>query len=682
MTNTPITNNPLLTRSTLPYQMPNWSEIKPAHIIPAFQAAMQAQREVWEEIATNPDAPSVANTVEALENAGRTLNEVSNIAFTLFSSIGGAELDAIQSEIGPQVSQHFTRYYLDQRIYHRLEELLQTEGQNLDSETYQYLTEEIATFKRSGINLNDTQKAQLTELDAQLAQLQIEFNQRAIQGMTDAELVVTDSQLLAGLSPQQLAKYKQADGSFRLPIENYSQPSLLAELSNSATRAQLLANSLQRGLDGNPLSDTQELVLNLAKLRAKRAELLGYPHHAAAVADASMAKSSAAVIDLLSTVAQKAIKAAQSQFPALLEAAESDGITEFLPSDWVYYQEQLRSQLGVNDATLAPYFELNNVMERGVLYAATQLFGITFHARTDLPTYLPSVKTWEVQDENGKVIAIFQADFYRRPGKYGGAWMHSIVEGCQLDGTIPVIMNNCNYPEPADGQPCLLNWDQVVTLFHEFGHALHGMLSQTRYRSLGGTSVPRDFVETPSQMNEMWATHPQVLANYAIHYETGLPLSAQQVERVIQAANFSAAFDTTEQLKSALLDQGWHHITSDTEISCVESYEQEILRHYQVEYPLIPPRYRSGYFSHTFGSSYDAAYYAYTWAEVLAADIENWYRTTGAKDNDGGLNRTAGTRVREEILSRGNSRPPMESFQALLGRPPRPEAVLERRGLA
>ncbi|MDY5584789.1 MAG: M3 family metallopeptidase [Arcanobacterium sp.] len=677
-------SNPLLSRSTLPYQVPMWAEIKPEHIAPAFEVAMAEQLAGWEQVASAQDAPTIENTILVLEDCGRKLDEVANIAFTLFSSIGGPELDEIQAEIGPKLSEHYSKFRLDERIYNRLQ-ALQAAGKNgevtLDSESAHYLAEEITAFERGGITLSPAEKEQLANLDTEISKATIEFGQRTVQAMTDAELSFTPEEVsagaLSGLSSVKLEGLRDTEGNYRLSIDNFTNQALLTELDNPETRAKLLAASLERGLGKHPESDTRELVLKLALLRAQRAELLGRPHHAQIAAESAMAGSTAAVMPLLESVAAAALKKAKLEAEDLATRAGKP----LAAADWLYYREQARSELGVDDAQLAPYFELNSVVENGIFFAANKLFGITFHERTDLPGYLPSVRTWEVRDENSETIAIFQADYYRRNGKHGGAWMNSLVVGAKHDGTIPVIMNNCNYPEPAAGEPCLLTWDQVITVFHEFGHALHGMLSETKYRSLSGTAVTRDFVETPSQMNEMWATNPIVLRNYARHYETGEIISEELVEKIIAAEKFGQGFETSEQLFAALLDQAWHQLGSNEIPDDVEKFEAEALSRFGIDYELIPPRYRSAYFNHTFGGGYDAQYYAYTWAEALAADIENWYRTTGAKDSDGGLNREAGQKVRDEILSRGNTRPAMDSFKAVLGREPRPEAVLERRGL-
>ncbi|WP_124053876.1 M3 family metallopeptidase [Arcanobacterium ihumii] len=675
-----IENNPLLTKSQLPYLLPQWEKIKPEHIIPAVEFAMNAQRDAWEEIATNFNPATIENTVEAIEKAGEQIESVMNVGFTLISSIGGEELEKVEAELGPKITEHFNTFQLDDRIYRRLTSLDLSEA---DPETAHYVSEMIAEFERGGIALPAEAKDRLRKLDAQLSEAEISFGQRVVQAMSDNELVIEDPELLAGLSEDKIKSFTGDDSKIRLPLENYTNQPLQTELNHHDVRAQLLETSMDRGFGSHSGSDTRELVLTIAKLRAERAEILGYPHHSQAVAQSGMAKESEAILQLLLSVAQPAVAAAEVEARKLANMAREAGQSEpFTAADWTFYQEKLRAGLGLDDAAMAPYFLLENVVERGIFFAANKLYGISFVERPELPGYLPTVRTWEVIDEDGEGIALFQADFYRRKGKHGGAWMHEVVAGSAFDGTKPVIMNNCNFNEPKNGDPCLLTWDNVITVFHEFGHALHGMLTKTKYRSTSGTHVPRDFVETPSQLNEMWAFNPEVLAQYAIHYQTGEPLPQNLVEALATSKTFGQAFDTTELLASALLDQAWHRLSPSEIPSDVASFEKEALGEYGVYSEFIPPRYRSTYFNHTFGGGYDAGYYSYIWAEVLAADIENWFKTTAAIDGDGGLNRDAGTRLRTELLSRGNSRPPMDSFRALLGRDPRAEAILERRGLA
>ncbi|PKZ88498.1 peptidase M3 [Trueperella bernardiae] len=668
--------NPLLTRSPLPYCVPDWAAITPEHIVPALTELMTTEREAWERIATNPEPATAANTVDALEEAGLPLALALNAAYTLMSSIGGDELDAVQTEVLPLLSEHANAFRLDKRIYNRFAAIDLT---GLDPETARYITEELEAFTRSGITLDDAGKTRLRDLDSRLSALEVEFSQRVIKAMDDNAAVLSEADV-DGVDDTRLAGARQEDGTYRFALDNFTNQTLQVALTKPEARVAVLEASLSRGLGGHASSDTRQLVLDITRLRAERAELLGYPHHAQAVADAGMAKDSQAIVDLLGSVAPKALAAVERDRAKLEELAAADGVG-LGAADYTYYQEKLRGQLGLDDEALKPYLELNNVVENGIFFAAGKLYGLTFKPRPDIAGWVDTCKTWEVLDEDGESIALFQADFYRRKGKSGGAWMNSAVDGSSRDGLKPVILNNCNFPEPAAGEPCLLSWDNVITVFHEFGHALHGMLSLTRYRSLAGTEVPRDFVELPSQLNEMWAYHPQVMTSYARHFETGEPMPERMAATLTKAATFGQAFDTTEFLAAALLDQAWHRLRADEvpdDAAEFEAFEERALRQMNIFHELVPPRYRSAYFAHTFGGGYDAGYYSYMWAEVLVADLENWFKEQEA----GGLTRDAGRTLAAELLSRGNSRDPMESFVAVRGRAPRAEALLERRGLA
>ncbi|MDP9805697.1 peptidyl-dipeptidase Dcp [Trueperella bonasi] len=671
-----MTSNPLLTPSTLPYSVPDWAAIKPEHILPAVKELMARERQIWEEVGSNTEPATAENTVHILEDAGRDLAAALMPAFTLMSSVGGTEIDAVQAEIYPLLAEHRNAYRLDRRIYNRFTAI---DLDALDPETWRYVEEELKEFKRSGIELGDADKARLRELDAKLSALEVEFSQRVVKAMDDHAVVFENVEDLAGLSAERIEAAKQEDGTYRFPLENFTNQTLQMDLDLPQSRKKVLDASLSRGLGEHATSDTREIVLEIARLRAERAELLGYPFHAQAVAEAGMAKDSQAIVDLLGSVAPRAVAAVEQDRVKLEGLAAGSGVKA---ADYTYYQEKLRAQLGLDDNALRPYLKLENVVEKGIFFAAEKLFGISFKPREDIAGYVPTMKTWEVLDENGEGIGLFQGDYYRRPGKRGGAWMNDAVTGSLRDGTKPVILNNCNFAEPADGGASLLTWDHVITVFHEFGHALHGLLTTTYYRSLAGTSVPRDFVELPSQLFEMWAYHPEVLANFAVHHETGEPLPSELVQKLTEASSFGQAFATTEFLAAALLDQAWHRLDSDEIPDDVEEFEAKALEKFQIGHELVPPRYRSAYFAHTFGGGYDAGYYSYMWAEMLVGDLEDWFRTEGAKDGDGGLNREAGEVYRRELLARGNARDPMESFVAMRGRQPRAEALLERRGLA
>lgn len=669
--------NPLLTPSELPYGVPNWEAIKPEHIIPAAREAMTAQKDTWERIVTNPEPAIVENTVVPYDEAEAEIERVLSPAYTLASSVGGDELDAIQAELGPELSAHSNLFWLDRRMYDRFNAIDLTDA---DEETSYLVSDILKKFRQGGIDLPDEEQEKLKELDAELSAKEIDFSQRATKAMTDNSLILHSREDLEGLSDEQAESYRQEDGTYVIPLLNFTNQPLQVDLEKPEIRKALLDTSVNRGLGGFESSDTRQLVVDIASLRAQRAALLGAPHHAQVVAQRGMAKDSQAIIDLLSSVASRAVEAVDREHEAMLPLAEGKDITA---ADWTHYQEQIRGQVAVDDAALKPYLALSNVVEKGIFFAANQLYGITFKPRPDIAGYVDSMRTWEVLNEDGSPVGLFQADFFARKGKSGGAWMNSVVHQSNRAGTLPVVLNNANFDEPTPGTELLLTWDQVDTLFHEFGHALHALLSNTYYVSTSGTAVPRDFVEMPSQLNEMWAYHPRVLANYATHFETGEPLPAELAEKLSASKTFAQGFATTEFVASALLDQAWHRLTVDEVPTAdkVEKFERAALEDLGVYHELVPPRYRTTYFKHTFGGGYDAGYYSYMWAEVLVADIEQWFGTEGAKDGDGGLNREAGKILRTELLSRGSSRDPMESFKAIRGREPRAEALLERRGL-
>ncbi|MDY5588770.1 MAG: M3 family metallopeptidase [Arcanobacterium sp.] len=679
-------HNPALVASGLPYGLPNWEAIHPCDLLPALRQAITNQKRIWAKIASNSSPATIANTVRALENADVEITRVLGILETLTSSIGGPELEAIEAEAGPLLASHTAEFYQNSQIYERLVELRDADELALDPEARELVTNWLTEFRINGVALPPEQQDAVRQLSEQITSTEIEFEQRVVKAMSEHSPEFTSAEELSGLSPAEIEHARTASGRFRLELTNTTQQPVQVRLHNPATRAAVLAASLERGYGAHTESDTRGLVLTIARLRAERAQLLGFAHHAELVASREMAGSAEAVIDVLTSVAQPAFAMARQQARELARRAQLEqGERPLAASDWLYYQEQLRHELGLSDHELMPYFELTNVVERGIFFAAHELYGLSFEPRPELAGYLPSVRTWEVKNDSGEGIALFQADYFRRPGKHGGAWMNEIGYGDPATGSLPTVMNNCNFREPQGGEPVLLTWDNVTTVFHEFGHALHAFLSNTRYASAAGTNVPRDFVELPSQLNEMWAYNPRVLAHYAIHHATGQPLPSELAAKLVAAQNFGKAFALAELEAAALLDQEWHrHGPAELpdQPEAVESFERAALEKYGVDYALIPPRYRSAYFSHTFGGGYDAGYYSYTWAEVLAADIEEWFTHTMDHHGDGGLNRAAGQKFADEVLARGASRPPMESVRTLLGRDPRPDALLQRRGLA
>ncbi|MDD7384203.1 MAG: M3 family metallopeptidase [Actinomycetaceae bacterium] len=667
--------NPILENSPLPLGLPDWGAITPSDIIPALDEAIAVQREAWEKIATNPEPPTIENTIDALEDSGRLLNRAASIAYTFTSSIGGPQYESIEAEVEQKLTAHFNAYYLDKRIYRRIKAL---DVSHAPEYVRTWVDDELKHFRLSGIELSDEDAHTLMSLDSQIAAAQVEFNHRVIKAMSDNALVIADVSELEGAAPAQLHQWKQSDGTFRVPLENYTMQAALAQLANPQTRRKLLAASLRRGFGDHESSDTRSLVLQIVRLRAQRAQLLGFSSHAELVAQREAAGSSQAIMDLLTKVADRAMAAVTKQKSTLEAMAAADGV-DFEVADWPYYQEKLRAQIGLDNDALAPYFELNATVENGVFFAANRLYGLTFHERTDLAGYVPRMRTWEVRDESGTTIALFQADYVTREGKSGGAWMDEVQMGSERDGTLPIIHNNMNFPEPKNGEPLLLTWDNVTTLFHEFGHALHGILGRTYYRSQAGTSVPRDVVEMPSQLNEIWASHPEVIAHYARHYQTGEPLPQHLIDAIVASQHIGQAYDTAELVASMLLDQAWHRLAPEDVPDDVEAFERETLARFGIDF--VPPRYRSTYFAHTFGGGYDAGYYSYMWADVLVGELEEWWHAQD-RDSDGGFRREVGQEYAEKLLSRGSTRPFMTSFKAVVGHEPSADAMIRLRGLA
>ncbi len=675
--------NPFSRPSALPYGLPEYENITLAHLEEALRAGMRAQRREWEQIASNPEPATVSNTLTALDESGDLLSRSASVFWTLASSVGGPELDRLQEELVPLFSQHHDAYQLDERIYHRLQEL--RKAGDLDEETTWTIEQEIRDFEREGVALQGEEKLRLQDLNMQISTLETAIEQRIAKQLDVAGLTVKEEGALSGLDPESKNAYRSGTGWF-IPCRNFSTQPDQARLTSPAVRRALLDQSVSRGGGGNTETDTRGRIVELAHLRAERAALLGFNDHASFVMDSETVPNPQAVDALLTEVGAAARARVADDAKKLRELAASDPTGDGLwAADWPYYENQLRAvELGFDSEQLRPYLELDRVLTQGVFWAAKQLYGIDFVSRPDLVGWHPDVRVWEVLDSDAGPVGLFLGDFYKRPGKAGGAWMAEVQTPGGPEGRAPIISNDTNFQKPAHGQPLLLSWDDVETLFHEFGHALHGLFSDTRYQQNAGTSVPRDFVELPSQLNEMWAFHPRVLARYARHHETGEALPSEMSESLIASKTFGQGFATSEYVQAALIDQAWHRGTAaafPVDPGAVQEFEENALRMIDQWEELVPPRYRSGYFAHSFAGGYDGAYYAYMWAEMLAAELEGWLRGPASASGDGGLNRAAGDRLRKELLSRGNSRDPMDSFRAVAGREPSAKSVLGRRGL-
>ncbi|MGI4716958.1 MAG: M3 family metallopeptidase [Janthinobacterium lividum] len=680
-------SNPFAKPSTLPFQYPAWDKIRNEHFAPAFAEAMRQEALEIEAIANNKAAPTFDNTIVAMERSGQLMNRVSAAFGTLKGSYTNDALQALDKELAPKLAAHNDAIRLNPKLYARIKALYDKRNKlGLDAES-QYLIERYHTdFVRAGAKLSEADKARMKAMNGQLAALSTQFAQNVLKEANASALVVDSRAELAGMTDKQIdaaaaeGKKRGLDGKFVIPVVNTTQQAALSVLSNRATREKLLAASLARGSRGGEF-DNRDVVLKIARLRAERAVLLGYPNHAAYHLEDQTAKTTGAVNQLLADFAKPAVnnarkEAAEIQAAIDAEGGQNGGGFQAAAHDWAYYSDKVRAQRYAFDAgQLRPYFELNRVLQDGVFFAANKEFGITFKERKDLPTYVEDVRTFDVFDHDGKQLAIFTFDPYARPNKRGGAWANAWVPQAKLLGTKPVIANNLNVAKPPAGEPTLLTYDEVRTTFHEFGHALHGMFSDVKYPRFSGSRVPRDYVEFPSQVNEMWMAWPEVLANYAKHYQTGEAMPKELLDKVQASQQFNEGFRTTEYLAASLLDQAWHQLSPNQIPSDVLAFEADALKKAGVDFALVPPRYRTTYFSHTFSGGYSAGYYGYLWAEKLDADTVNWFK------ENGGLTRKNGDRFRKTLLSRGGTIDAMQMYRNFSGRDAQVAPLLERRGL-
>lgn len=682
---TPVKGNPFYSVSILPYRLPPFDRIRESDFAPAFDRGMAEQQREIETIATNPATPDFDNTLAAMERSGQVLTRVSAVFFNLAAANVTPGIHKIETELAPRLAAHHDAILLDPKLFARIDLLYrkrETLGLNAEQK---HLVERYHTdFVRAGARLSPPQKGRLRGLNARIAELETEFQQRLLKATTAAAVLVGNRGDLAGLTPEEIESVAAAaektghQGEFLLKLQNTTQQPLLASLENRKLRQQILRASMARGAHPGA-ADTRPLVAELVRRRAERAQLLGYSNHAAYELADSTAGTTTAVNDMLSRLTPAATANAEREAADLqqLIGTHHPGF-RLTASDWTYYAEKLRRACyDYDESEVQPYFELYRVVEDGVFYAASRLYGLQINRRTDLPTYHPDVRVYEVFTADGSPLGLILTDYYAREGKHGGAWMSSFVDQSTLLGTHPVILNNLNVPRPLPGRPTLLSFDEVTTLFHEFGHTLHGLLSNVTYPTFSGTGVPRDFVEYPSQVNEMWATWPAVLKHYARHYKTNEPMPKALLDKVLASRKFNQGYATTEYLAAALLDQAWHQLApgKTPTTDAVEAFEAAALKRAGVDLPYVPPRYRSPYFAHLFADGYAAGYYAYIWSEVLDADTVEWFKAHG------GLKRSNGDRFRKDILSRGGSADPMALFEAFYGAKPDIKPLLKRRGL-
>jgi peptidyl-dipeptidase Dcp len=677
--------NPLLAPSTLPFHFPRFDQFHNEDFLPALEQGMAENRKEIEAIASNPDKPTFDNTVVAMERAGAALGRVEAIFYNLTGANTNPTLEETERKVAPEIAAHQDAIVLDPRLFKRIAALYAArDSLGLDAESARLLWRYHQDFVRAGAQLPEASQAKLRALNAELATLQTTFAQNTLKERSASAVTFDTRAELAGLSDVEIAAAAATaakagkPGKFVVELVNTTVQPVLTNLTSHASRLKVMAASLARGSRGGDY-DNRATVAALARKRAERAVLLGYPTHAAF----QLAEQTVGSVDVMNRMlAQMAVPAVANarkeatQLQAMIDAEK--GGFKLDAADWAYYSEKVRkAQYAFDESQLKPYYELDHVLFDGVFYAANKLYGITFKERHDLPVYEPGVRTFDVFDKDGTQLAIFIGDYYARPNKNGGAWMSEYVTQNGLTGDKPVVANHLNIPKPPAGEPTLLTQDEVTTAFHEFGHALHGMFSHVKYPRFSGTEVPRDFVEYPSQFNEMWATYPDVLRHYAKNWKTGEPIPQALLDKVTAAARFDQGFATTEYLSATLLDQAWHQLGADQVPAAVDvtSFEADALHRVGLDFAPVPPRYRSTYFSHAFGGDYSAGYYSYIWSEVLAADSTDWVL------KHGGLTRQNGDHIRDTMLSRGGSADALSLFRDLTGTAPDIGPLLKKRGL-
>lgn len=676
-----LENNPLLKVSTLPYHAPDFSAIDNSHFQPAMEFGMKEHLAEIEAIANNTEPPTFENTLVALEKSGQTLNRVYGVFSFLAGAYTNPEIQRIEEEEAPRMAAHQDAIYLNEQLFQRIKALYnQLESINTDPESKRLVKYYYQRFVLAGANLPDTAKEALKKLNEEEALLSAKFGNRLLAAAKTGAYVTTDKARLEGLSESELQaiaqKSENGTEQFVLPLHNTTQQPALLSLVNRPTRQELFERSLKRAEQGDS-ADTREIIARIAQIRAKQAHLLGYQNYAQWSLQDQMAKTPEAVNNFLFNLIPAVTKKISVEADDIQNLINQKGDAFRLePYDWTFYAEQVRkARYDMDENEIKPYFELNTVLEKGVFYAATRLYGITFQERKDIPVYSPDVRVFELFNEDGPAIGLFYCDFFKRDNKAGGAWMGNVVEQSRLLGNKPVIYNVCNFTKPAEGNPALISFDDVTTLFHEFGHALHGFFADQQYPSLSGTNVARDFVELPSQINEHWALYPEVFKNYAIHYQTGSSMPQELADKLVKAAKFNQGYALGESLSAAALDMQWHTLTPDTAINDVSKFESEALSKIKLNFEQVPPRYRSTYFLHIWGHGYAAGYYAYLWAEMLDNDAFEWFK------ENGGLTRANGQRFREMILSRGNTEDYNQMFVKFRGKEPDITPMLRKRGL-
>ena len=674
--------NPFALRSTLEYELPDFTKIRDEHYLPAFYAGCEEHLAEIDAILASGEA-TFDNTIVAMERAGKILERMLMVFYNKSSSDTSPELDKIEAEIAPKLSAHSDTIRLNPVLYARVEELYnKRETLGLDAEGDWLLVRYYEDFRQAGAHLSDAEREKAMQINQRLAELETKFSQQLLNDTNDLAVLVDDVAELDGLSAGEiaaaadLAKERGHEGKWLLAMVNFTGNPMLETLTNRSLREKIMKNSLLKGGRANE-NDNRPILLEMAKLRAEKAQLFGYESHAHYVLTDRTAKNPANVHEMLRKIAPAARRNAELEGADIQAAIEKSGESFKVQSyDWDLYTEKVRlEKYNIDTELFKPYFELDRVLFDGVFFAATKLFGITFKERKDLVAYHPEARVFEVFNEDGSKLALFIGDFFTRESKRGGAWMNNLVDQNHLLGQLPVVVNNLNIPKPAKGEPALLSFDFTTTLFHEFGHAIHGMLSNVNYPRFSGTSTPRDFVEFPSQVNEMWMLWPEVVENFAKHYETGAALPQEWIDNLKRAETFNQGHATVSYLSAAVLDLAWHQLTPEQIPSNVEEFEAKAIADYGLDFDLVPTRYRSTYFSHIFAGGYSAGYYGYIWSEVLDADTVDWFK------NNGGLTRANGDHFRNELLSRGGTQDALQLFRNFRGKDASIEPLLKRRGL-
>lgn len=681
--------NPFFAASSLALHFPQFDKIKDSHFGPAFDRGMAEQLKEIKAVADSAEPATFDNTILAMERSGQLLSRAIKVFGNLTSANTNDALDKLDEEYSPKFAAHFDSIYLDPKLFARIKSLYETRDTlGLDAQGVRLIERYYTDFVRAGANLDDAQKARVKEINAEMATLSTKFGQNVLDEVNDSAVVVDSIDELKGLSEDQIAPLSEAaekkglKGKYVIALLNTTIQPLTAQLENRALRERIYKASMSRGSRGNQW-DTTEIVSKVAKLRAERSKIMGYPNYAAFAVAEETAKSPDAINKMLGQLAPAAVANAKKEAAELQAMIDQEQKAKGEPTfplqawDWAYYSEKVRqAKYNFDEAQLKPYLEMDNVLNNGVFFAAEKLYGLKMKRRTDFPVYQEDVRVYDVFNEDGSQLAMVLVDPYARDSKRGGAWMSSYVDQSELLGTKPVVALHLNVTKPAAGKPALMTWDDVNTTFHEFGHVLHGMLSNVKYPYFSGTNVPRDFVEYPSQVNEMWSTWPEVLANYAKHHQTGEPMPKELLDKVLAADKFNQGFATTEYLGAAMLDQRWHQVGADQlpDAKGVMAYEAKALKDIGVDYAPVPPRYRTPYFSHIMGG-YAAGYYAYIWSEVLDADSVEWFK------QNGGMTRANGDRFRNTLLSQGGSKDAMQLFRDFTGSEPSIQPLLERRGL-